>query len=527
MLQYTCPMKEIPELAGPETAVSPEEIREAARVLEAVIRNPELSDLVGKDEWIRLKTLAGRISRPTRNQQRISARKVHRHRKNLRERRDRAVRAASQIRQARAQRVYQAPSKLDQKDQPPYRRLDKPKHCYVCKRSFDRLHFFYDLMCPECAEFNYEKRFQRADLKGWTALITGARLKIGYQAALMMLRAGAGVVVTTRFPQDAAERYAREEDYDKWSERLQIHGLDLRHAPSVEIFTRYLDTTLDGLDIIVNNAAQTVRRPPGFYTHMLDHEAKPVNSLSPKAARLLAAREDCRRALGGIPSLPSAKDVSAGKGLMAWQSGRTGIGLTAAAHLSQIPYSYDDAALGAEVFPVARLDADLQQIDKRRHNTWRMTLDEVPTPELVETTLINAISPFILNGKLRPLMNRNKTGAKHIINVSAMEGSFSRKTKTDKHPHTNMAKAALNMMTLTSAPDYQKDGIHMNAVDTGWVTDEDPLHHALRKQAVHDFEPPLDIVDGAARVMDPVFAGLNTGEHAWGKFLKDFKPTDW
>ena len=182
---------------------------------------------------------------------------------------------------------------------------------------------------------------------------------------------------------------------------------------------------------------------------------------------------------------------------------------------------------GATSFPPGRVDADLQQVDLRHRNTWRLALAEVHTAEMLEVLLVNAVAPFVLCARLKPLMMREPTGEKHIVNVSAMEGIFSRGTKTDKHPHTNMAKAALNMMTLTAAPDYASHGIHMNAVDTGWVTDEDPAVHADRKREELDFEPPLDIVDGAARVCDPFFSGLLTGVHLSGKFLKDYKPSNW
>jgi NAD(P)-dependent dehydrogenase (short-subunit alcohol dehydrogenase family) len=161
----------------------------------------------------------------------------------------------------------------------------------------------------------------------------------------------------------------------------------------------------------------------------------------------------------------------------------------------------------------------------------------VPTLELLEVLLVNATAPFVMTARLKRLMLRDREAppgtatsgdhAKHVVLVSAMEGQFYREHKTDKHPHTNMAKAALNMIVRTSAADYVRDGIHLNAVDTGWVTDEDPAHLAARKAEEHAFSPPLDIVDGAARIVAPIFEGFRAGRHQAGLFFKDYRPTPW
>jgi NAD(P)-dependent dehydrogenase (short-subunit alcohol dehydrogenase family) len=383
-------------------------------------------------------------------------------------------------------------------------------------------------MCPPCAELNYEKRFQTADLAGRVTLVTGARVKIGYQAALKLLRAGAAVVATTRFPHDAARRYAAEPDFADWKDRLQVHGLDLRHSPSVEIFCSLLGRQLERLDLLVNNACQTVRRPPGFFTHLLEFEERSLGALPPDLQPLVAGHHAALDLLEAASPLPGDGALAeSGSGLVAWRGGGAGLGVRHSARLSQVGFDFDESARRADLFPAGARDADLQQVDLRSVNSWRLTLAEVATPEMIEVQLVNAVAPFILCARLKPLMLRTPGRDKHVVNVSAMEGIFSRGTKTDRHPHTNMAKAALNMLTLTAARDYVKDGIHMNAVDTGWITDEDPFVHAARKKDELGFEPPLDIVDGAARVLDPFLDGLNTGRHEHGRFFKDYRPSSW
>ncbi len=501
-----------------------EQIDSCISVLNQLVNNTnQLFDLP-ESQRIALMTVAGQLSRPEKEEFSRRKKDAKKAAKRKQIEKDKHARKETGIRSAREAAVFEAPKLLSSAQLPERElELESPRNCYVCKTIYTKLHHFYDAMCIECGDFNYAKRFQTADLTGQVAVVTGSSLKIGYHITLILLRAGATVVATTRFPADSAIRFSREADFMEWSHRLKIQGLDLRHIPSVEIFCNFIEQKYDRLDILINNAAQTVRRPAGFYQHLMDKENKPFPELPLRAQDLLEDHINC---------LQELKTFSGGAGdnknlPVSWHGPEPGIGLRASAKLSQIPYSFDNSLSAKEVFPEGQLDADLQQIDLRKTNSWRLKLGEIETAEMVEVQLVNAVAPFVLCNRLSGLMKKENTGKKHIINVSAMEGKFQRFKKEDRHPHTNMAKAALNMLTHTSASGFAKEGIYMNAVDTGWVTDEDPVELSKKKTEIHDFQPPLDIVDGAARVLDPLIDGINSEKHWCGKFLKDYKPIDW
>jgi NAD(P)-dependent dehydrogenase (short-subunit alcohol dehydrogenase family) len=367
--------------------------------------------------------------------------------------------------------------------------LERPRHCYVCKSSFQKLHFFYHYLCPNCAEFGYQQRVRRGNLHGRCALVTGGRIKIGFELVLKLLRDGAAVWVTTRFPNDALQKFAKVEDYEEFKSRLTIVGLDLRYLPNIANWVQALVEQGQTFDILINNAAQTVHRPPTYYRALAEGEqAVPTQLLSDGGSELPIV-------------VPNG---------------------------SYLPQFYEHCLANQQepsLFPIGMFTEEGVPLDLRTQNSWVLDLAQVPLAEMIETQLINAMAPFVLVRQMRPAMEKSSFSKRFIINVAATEGQFSAKSKTTRHPHTNMAKAGLNMMTRTSAADFIKAGIYMNSVDTGWVTYEVPWH-AKNTKETKGFHTPLDVIDGAARIYTRILDGIE-GDEQHGLLFKDYKVIDW
>jgi NAD(P)-dependent dehydrogenase (short-subunit alcohol dehydrogenase family) len=430
-----------------------------------------------------------------------------------------AVRARHPLRGARKRAEAQPDSPARPAGAPPNRPA-----CYVCHRPIERPHSFYAALCPPCGELNRLKREQTADLSGRAALVTGGRRGIGYQTALKLLRAGARVEVTTRFPCDAALRYGREPDLGDWSARLRIHGLDLRDLGAIERFTDLLQAGGAWLDVLVNNAAQTVRRPPAFYASLLPAEQQGPAGLPAPLAGLVCPGQ--YHAVSGQHARAGLLPASTGQEA-------PGIGLSpgpvpAPALLALVPLLPGDESADTGLFPTGQRDGSGQQLDLRRANSWTAKVDEVALVELAEVHCVNALAPFVLLKQLLPALRRSAWPRRFVVNVASREGWFERGVREGFHPHTNMAKASLNMLTRTVAPELAAEGIFVCSVDPGWVSEQRPTPDAERQRAAGGFVPPLDEVDGAARVLDPVFTGVREADRPpFGRLFKDYQAVNW
>ncbi|MFD5660210.1 SDR family NAD(P)-dependent oxidoreductase [Streptomyces hirsutus] len=380
--------------------------------------------------------------------------------------------------------------------------LQRPRSCYICKQRYVEVDYFYHQLCQKCADENRSRRDARTDLTGKRALLTGGRAKIGMYIALRLLRDGAHTTITTRFPNDAVRRFKAQPDSDQWIDRLKIVGIDLRDPAQVVALADSVSAA-GPLDILINNAAQTVRRSPRAYSELVAAESAPL-----PAGELPAAE-----VIGGFGSGAVAELPVAGSGALTAHD-VTGLALVSGSA------SLERIAAGTAI------DAGGLVPDLHDTNSWVQTVEEVTPVELLEVQLCNSTAPFLLISRLRPAMAAAAAKRTYIVNVSAMEGVFDRGYKGAGHPHTNMAKAALNMLTRTSAQEmFDNDRILMTAVDTGWITDERPHPDKIRL-ADAGFHAPLDLIDGAARVYDPIVRG-EAGEDLYGVFLKDYAPGRW
>ncbi|MGW7462066.1 SDR family NAD(P)-dependent oxidoreductase [Streptomyces sp. NPDC054797] len=390
----------------------------------------------------------------------------------------------------------------------PSRLLNRPQRCYICKAHYRQVHEFYHLLCPRCADENLAHRTARTDLTGRRALLTGGRVKIGYQVALMLLRDGAELTVTSRFPQDTVRRFAAAPGAADWWHRLRIAALDLRDPRQVLAFTDHMISQGLPLDILINNAAQTLRRSPHAYTALSAAESES----SPAPGALAPPRTWTAPGF----SVPGPRTAP-----LPWTAElaprpRESYALAGAAHTDDAPA----AALPREAVDEAGLLPETAAV-----NSWTLRLGQIDPTELLEVQLVNAVAPFLLADRLLPLLDASPHRHRYLVNVSAVEGQFTVRNKTGGHAHTNMAKAALNMLTRTSAAELATRGIHTCSVDTGWVTDEKPLP-ARQRHTATGWRPPLDIVDGAARVYHPIVRG-QAGAPLHGILLKDYRQVPW
>jgi NAD(P)-dependent dehydrogenase (short-subunit alcohol dehydrogenase family) len=399
--------------------------------------------------------------------------------------------------------------------------LKRERACYICKVRYREVHAFYHQLCPDCAAENWKRRDARADLTGKRALLTGGRAKIGMYIALRLLRDRAHLTITTRFPNDAARRFAAMPDSGEWLHRLRVVGIDLRDVAQVVALAD--SVAAEGpLDIIVNNAAQTVRRSAGAYAPLIRAETEPLPG--GPLPELVSFGRFTGSGLVALPGQTRSSEAIAAD-LVGVRAAGVGDGGVAGADLVSLALTAGSAALDRIAAGTA-IDAGGLVPDLADTNSWVQTVGDVDPIELLEVQLCNSTAPFLLISRLRAAMKASPAARKHIVNVSAMEGVFSRGYKGAGHPHTNMAKAALNMLTRTSAQEmFQTDGILMNSVDTGWITDERP-HPDRVRLADEGFHAPLDLVDGAARVYDPIVRG-EQGEDLYGCFLKDYANAGW
>jgi NAD(P)-dependent dehydrogenase (short-subunit alcohol dehydrogenase family) len=292
----------------------------------------------------------------------------------------------------------------------------------------------------------------------------------------------------------------------------RLLGLDLRKYSEIESFVAHVRQRYHRVDVLINNAAQTIRYPPAFYRSLVETEQR-LASQNPSGQNFVV------KAIGEYPfTAPSPSSMAHPK-----PDSAPSVHVDASRLLALSSLLPGEALRDDTLFPPGQVDSHGQQLDLRTQNSWILSVDEISPLELVEVQMVNAIAPFILTSQLLPLFDASPLSARFIVNVSSAEGQF-HGYKAQHHPHTNMAKAALNMLTRTVGPTLAKKAIYMNAVDTGWVSKLGPVPSQNENRRI-----PLTTEDGAARVLDPIFSALldPLKQPPSGVFFKHFAPAPW
>lgn len=388
------------------------------------------------------------------------------------------------------------------------------RKCYICRRKFRRREsqYLYRTLCRPCGYFNLDASElslpPKLDLFGKTALVTGGRVNLGFHTAVRLLRCGANVIVSSRYPRDAARRLSSASDSAMWLSRLQVVGADFRTAADAfQLVTAVKDLlekwAMSPLHVLINNAAQTLTDPVKAELKAIAQEGQLQDDLDPAAKGLLSNPGYEPRVRGG---------TAAG-----WAAG---IGDHAMPLMENEGTNDPGYRAGERTHNGLQHGNDEETISK---SSWTQKITEIPYDDIISAFSVNTFVPLILCRELRAHMGdisnnrRNGRASAYIINVSSREGILEDESpKKDHHVHTNMTKAAMNMITETDSRDmWEQKRIAMNTVDPGFMS------------AAPECQPqdgcPIGFDDGAARVLWPIARSKqDDGMVIRGQSLKHF-----
>ena len=419
--------------------------------------------------------------------------------------------------------------------------------CYICKKKLktNNISKFYGRLCQKCGDYNYSFRTMKLDLTGRIAIVTGGRVKIGFHIVKKLLSYGCKVITTTRFPNDALLRFKAEHDYDIWKNNLMIYPIDFRIFQSTVNFVNYIKNNFTHIDFLINNAAQTIRRSTEYYEYLIPNEIKKLSDEDNKNIIKTEYIELKKQISENLDKNKNIDNIDINKKEQIENNFEK-----KELFNSLVSLMKKDNKINEEILPLSVIASQIKIMEEKEHphvyvmgsdgqpydftkgkSSWNFELDEIPFQEFTEVQIINAWTPYYLCAKLKPMLNKSPFKDKYIINVTAFEGIFNHKKKST-HVHTNMAKAALNMLTRTCGKYLEKENIYMTCVDTSWVSYMNEMNKIMDDETKEDCEfemacVPLDELDGAMRVLHPIIEGIKNKKYFSGVLLKDYTISNW